>query len=251
VEETFVDQAQWAKLGQTPLYTDLHEWKKSLLLRLDRIRLNCGELCAINDKEALDRHKVDGASGSYAQLMVATSCPDLMNDEEIDTIDFTVPYPPPEELKPYYTMHGLVRYIDYRKINSIDSKLTKSEIWTVDYINQYRKKFDHEGVHPAPSFGKDSSLFLNAIRKYTEIVGKRVLVIGSEKPWVEAICIYLGASHVTTIELRTIINRHPQISVMTPAQFRQEWVEGNIDPFDVVVSFSFVEHHGLGRYVHL
>jgi len=39
-------------------------------------------------------------------------------------------------------------------------------------------------------------------RKLTEmdLAGKRVPVIGSQLPWVESICLSLGAAHVTTLE---------------------------------------------------
>jgi Caenorhabditis protein of unknown function, DUF268 len=75
-----------------------------------------------------------------------------------------------------------------------------------------------------------------------------VLVIGSINPWVEAISLALGAAHVTTLEYATIRSEHPRHSAATPAQFRQLYESGRLEPFDIVVSHSSLEHSGLGRY---
>jgi hypothetical protein len=75
-----------------------------------------------------------------------------------------------------------------------------------------------------------------------------VLVIGSEKPWIEAICLGLGASHVTTLEYGRINSMHPQVQTLTPGDFRDRYQKGTLAEFDVVVSHSSLEHSGLGRY---
>ena len=75
-----------------------------------------------------------------------------------------------------------------------------------------------------------------------------VLVIGSGSPWVEALCLYLGAAHVTTLEYGKLRTNHPQLSVYTPDEMRDLRARGALHQFSVIVTFSSVEHSGLGRY---
>ncbi len=58
---------------------------------------------------------------------------------------------------------------------------------------------------------------------------------------------YLGAQHVTTLEYGKIKSEHPQISTMIPEDMRKEWKK-YMESFDAVLTFSSVEHSGLGRY---
>jgi hypothetical protein len=57
-----------------------------------------------------------------------------------------------------------------------------------------------------------------------------------------------GASHVTTLEYGAIVSRHPRVSTLTPDEARIAFVNGNLPVFDVIVTYSSVEHSGLGRY---
>lgn len=84
--------------------------------------------------------------------------------------------------------------------------------------------------------------------RHLDVRGKRVLVIGTEIPWVEVALIVSGAAHVTTLEYGKLVSEHPQISTATPASIRESFLRGGIVPFDAVVTFSSVEHSGLGRY---
>jgi len=74
-----------------------------------------------------------------------------------------------------------------------------------------------------------------------------VLVIGSEIPWVEACVLSSGAKHITTLEYGEIVSEHPNVSTMKPSDFRAH-MDLFMGHFDAVVSFSSVEHSGLGRY---
>ena len=78
-----------------------------------------------------------------------------------------------------------------------------------------------------------------------------ILVIGSQIPWIEAILLEKGANHVTTLDYGAIENYHPNITVITPEQLRNSYMEGRYldvnQLFDCVVTFSSLEHSGLGR----
>jgi len=87
-----------------------------------------------------------------------------------------------------------------------------------------------------------------AIKYKSYIEGKRGIVIGSEDPWVEAILLHYGAGKLLTVEFGKIISEHPQIDTMVPKEFTEKFLNGRIEQFDFGMSFSSLEHDGLGRY---
>lgn len=80
------------------------------------------------------------------------------------------------------------------------------------------------------------------------VKGKRGCVIGSETPWLEALLLASGAEHITTIEYGAINSEHPQLRTLTPEGLRDEFMRGELEPFDFCFSYSSLEHSGLGRY---
>merc|ERR1719499_533113 len=81
-----------------------------------------------------------------------------------------------------------------------------------------------------------------------DLKDKSVLVIGSEKPWLEAMSIHYGARQVTTLEYGAIYSEHPKINTFLPHEFRKAYLDGTLELFDAVLTFSSLEHPGLGRY---
>lgn len=83
--------------------------------------------------------------------------------------------------------------------------------------------------------------------------GKRILILGSSKPWLELLCFQLGADEILTVEYRKI-NWSP------PADLAGRWTSSTFDEilqpdvqealegYDVFLSYSSLEHSGLGRY---
>eukprot|EP00941_MAST-03F_sp_MAST-3F-sp1_P002767 g2767.t1 len=82
------------------------------------------------------------------------------------------------------------------------------------------------------------------------IVNKRVLVAGSQSPWLEGMSLAFGASSVTTSEWVNVKNLSQGYShvntVKAPEGLVDEIKKNGL--FDAVLSFSSVEHDGLGRY---
>ena len=74
------------------------------------------------------------------------------------------------------------------------------------------------------------------------------MVIGSQKPWIEAILLFLGAGHVTTMDYASIENSISNLTTILPLDLTQMYIKGV--RFDGVISFSSLEHSGLGRYEH-
>ncbi|CAL6339225.1 unnamed protein product [Bathycoccus prasinos] len=84
-----------------------------------------------------------------------------------------------------------------------------------------------------------------------EIMNKHVLVIGSERPWLEGMLLAFGAKFVTTLEYGSIIAEHPQLDTITVTELNSA-VRDNatkyLGSFDTAFSYSSIEHAGLGRY---
>jgi len=90
-------------------------------------------------------------------------------------------------------------------------------------------------------YGETDSYLYEALETHP-IKGKDVVIVGSESPWYECICLHFGAN-VTTIEYRDVTCDIPGVTVMRPDEFQR-----NPRKFDVVLSISSIEHDGLGRY---
>ncbi len=64
----------------------------------------------------------------------------------------------------------------------------------------------------------------------------------------ETTLLKVGVGHITTLDYVQINSEHPQISTITPGPFAKAYLSGTLPQYDAVVSYSSVEHSGLGRY---
>ena len=91
---------------------------------------------------------------------------------------------------------------------------------------------------------------VNRIRYHLEnhfdTKNKSFLVIGSQLPWIESLLLYLGAK-VTTLEYNPYKTNHPNVTCITPKEFSKFVKEDKAPLFDAAITFSSVEHSGLGR----
>ena len=249
------------RLGQTLLSNDSSprsDWERTLLARLDRIRENCGELCAINNLQSLEKYTVkpkNETAVSMRQLKVPVDCDAIMLDEEIDASDNAIPKAPPEELIPYYTMGGAIDR-GFLYVNQTYAGTTAGiPVWTQGMIDrQFQKiwKLEQQNFTQrrigVGSYGRQSTEMFLRVKEYIPMKNARVLVIGSEAPWLEGAALYLGASEVVTLEYGRIESRVPKLIPYLPSEFRELYRNKTLGLFDVVLSFSSVEHSGLGRY---
>jgi hypothetical protein len=97
------------------------------------------------------------------------------------------------------------------------------------------------------NYGKESTAELVQALLQLNVSGASVLVIGSERPWVEACLLSLGARLVTTLEYGSITSTHPRVRALTPGAMRSAALS-YMGSFDAVASYSSLEHSGLGRY---
>jgi len=71
--------------------------------------------------------------------------------------------------------------------------------------------------------------------------GKKCLVLGSISPWIECLLLHFKAESVTTLDYITP-NCNYKIHTLTMDNYKKEM------KYDLIVSFSSLEHDGLGRY---
>ena len=75
------------------------------------------------------------------------------------------------------------------------------------------------------------------------IKGKYVAVVGSTSPWIEAMLINLK-NNVTTIEYNVPENKYENLQCKDYFNY----FKNNKETYDAVVTYSSIEHSGLGRY---
>lgn len=221
---------------------------------LAEIHAGCGELCT-NDK---GRHvPLDGVSdanlpfaGYFSYRVVAdVSCCDLFAHPLLDAP--AVRWPPPRD------MPEVMRdeFLGFREDEVLLTKQYHQErfsggkaatpVWTVKSIESMKKQ-SMDGKLIGNYGGKGTAKLRGYAAKYCK--GKHVAVVGSKSPWLEAVLLGAGARHVTTIEYGAIVSQHPKVTTLTNAEFNERFLDGSLEPFDAFMSFSSMEHAGLGRY---
>ncbi|WKY07373.1 hypothetical protein Q1695_007093 [Nippostrongylus brasiliensis] len=96
-------------------------------------------------------------------------------------------------------------------------------------------------------YGVEGLSVFHALRDYP-VNNMSGLVIGSQTPWVEVLALKSGAREILTVEYHNIeITGTKKIKRVHPIEFAENW-KNNVDSFDFVISFSSLEHSGLGRY---
>ncbi|KAI1709519.1 hypothetical protein DdX_11307 [Ditylenchus destructor] len=158
---------------------------------------------------------------------------------------------PPENLEPRdkFSLNSYARIMPcYMKTvfkNDDDSVKKKSDAtWSKAEID---KEIADGRAGKFNFFPYKDSMSVYHATKYHNIVGKVGAVIGSLTPWVEVLCLMNGAKHLFTVDYQKADIGHPNVSFIHAL----ELVKGRdiyVDTFDFVVSYSSIEHSGLGRY---
>ena len=86
------------------------------------------------------------------------------------------------------------------------------------------------------------------MKQYIEVRNKKILIIGSEAPWIEIIALNNGAKKVTSVDYRVPPCEDKRIELITTHELEERFRQNELPLFDVVISFSSIEHSGLGRY---
>ena len=140
----------------------------------------------------------------------------------------------PEELYKEFTLNGIIS-LQYRYFNNT---INQPRIYTKENVNQLIQKVSKKEIF---YYEETNKWIYEALDKYS-IKNLTVAIMGSTKPYCEAICLYYQGIPVT-IEYNKIISEDPRITCLTVDEF-------DTNPFHVDAAFSIssFEHDGLGRY---
>jgi len=140
---------------------------------------------------------------------------------------------------------------------TIDGQCPVSRIWYFDESSGKKKRFTAKQFRNLLKLDnvtninhyQDKNVLKPALFKYKHLIqGKHVAVVGTERPWAEAILLNFGAKNVTTIEYSPLIIEDERVSTITPYLVAKQFISGQAVPFDMVFTYSSLEHSGLGRY---
>jgi Caenorhabditis protein of unknown function, DUF268 len=212
--------------------------------RIDKLLVGCGDICNTG---------LQGVESKFfPRISKSVDCAGLWGNAEIDASRPPGPAPEiPASMLKHFVYGGRVtmgRYTnDLLNQQYLDTTQKMSPVWTQELIDDW---VDQCGKGQLPgNYGVESTrTLLEGLKQMTSIRGGNVLVIGSENPWVEACVLFAGALTVTTFEYGAIVSKHPKVKTLVPSAARAAFAEGTLPLFDAVVTFSSVEHSGLGRY---
>jgi len=164
----------------------------------------------------------------------------------LDEIEFhntkVAPRSIPDKFVQAFTMNGEIPIYDWY----IDETVQTNVVWNDPMMEEYTNKFTVENLMNK-EVGLDgygaSHMVYNALCDIDNLSEKNVCVVGSQKPWIEFICLLKRVKSLTTVEYNPPICNHPNIKIITYDEFV------NSDRvYDIIISFSSIEHSGLGRY---
>ncbi|VDI05928.1 saposin [Mytilus galloprovincialis] len=213
----------------------------NLSYELNSVLQACGQLCNTSRK---------GLPGPYFDHILAPiDCNAILKNEYVDR-GHGLPLAPatiPIELMNEYSMNNRIP-VRYWHLNSqYLGKKASSPVWTVKAIEDLIIQAK-EGKLKGNYGEEETNALRDGLKHAPGVKDGRVLVIGSEFPWVEACVLEAGAREVVTLEYGSIISEHPKVKTMVPFVFRMRYLNNTLGTFDAIVSFSSLEHSGLGRY---
>lgn len=147
----------------------------------------------------------------------------------------------PQELLKDFTLNKQIPII----YQFVDESNTHEKInWDLiiqKYLDNFTpQNFFSNNIGPEVYAGASKLLFESFYKYFVN--HKKVAVIGSIEPWIEAILLNLQ-NVVTTVEYNVPKINHEKLNAI----HYDEFVESE-NVYDVIVSFSSIEHSGLGRY---
>eukprot|EP01006_Ploeotia_vitrea_P038970 TRINITY_DN662_c0_g1_i1.p1 TRINITY_DN662_c0_g1~~TRINITY_DN662_c0_g1_i1.p1 ORF type:complete len:285 (+),score=10.20 TRINITY_DN662_c0_g1_i1:25-879(+) len=146
----------------------------------------------------------------------------------------------PQTMYNEMTQNGTIPVLlDYACQCQTGSTAKKRTDYTEDLVNLYLQRTNDR---EADRYGHTDSWLYDAIDLFP-VYGKDVVIMGSQTPWYESVCISNSAGRCTTLDFQAINSTHPLLHTMTLAEY-----DKNPKQFDIAISISSFEHDGLGRY---
>ncbi|CAJ0953487.1 unnamed protein product, partial [Mesorhabditis belari] len=184
--------------------------------------------------------------------LIGKTCPEVFERWLVTANKTPAEKPPveiPDEFWNEYTLFGRIPigrgYIDHRLASVNDRVGPTAKKWTgID------KQFEPgAGMFAGATYGHQTKVVLDALQMFEKYIkGKNGAVIGSQRPWAEVFALKAGAASVLTIEYQELeIETKQPMKWIHPVKLAKEWTSYE-ETFDFMISFSSLEHSGLGRY---
>jgi hypothetical protein len=124
--------------------------------------------------------------------------------------------------------------ISEKQLPILHRNLFKFGIWSKEYINKLIEEPSEPEDYPNVLTDLENCL------KNIKLKNKKILVIGSITPWIECFLLKNGAEQVYITDVNFIEIEDSRIIFVNTNNLKEK--------YDIIVSFSSVEHIGLGRY---
>lgn len=214
----------------------------NMLRKIESIKQDCGELC--------DTFRTGTPGHFFNQTTANFSCDSIFRNKFIDLKHQPekCPHGIPTSVVNDFIMNGKMVLKKWYLCSKSKDTWDRFDLeWTKDGIDRQIKQAENGTLYG--TYGhKVTNIVLDAMRSTENIHRGRVLVIGSVKPWIESCALSLQASETVTVDYGDIKSSHPRIRTMTPIEYRERFLNNTLGKFDAVISFSSLEHSGLGRY---
>jgi hypothetical protein len=229
--------------------------------------LDCGDSCVYVGLEAKDEEKEEekgkqegggkasnGPTVPVRKLSRKMHCPTswLRLLSSCPAGEWPPPKNVPEELQGAFTMGGRAAVSEWYFSQRYSGSDAFHSHWTAsDLSTRIASASLDDAMGGIRTYGMNETRYMDhAIARHAKgsIADGVGVVWGSELPWVEVLLARHGAKRVVTVEYGRIkVDEHPVISATTPSQFAAMMLT-HPRSFDFAVTYSSLEHSGLGRY---
>ncbi len=219
-----------------PLKTVYENLKKTVA----SVKKSCGEICD---------QTISGKPGKYFdEIHKKVDCDALFSNPDID--DPSQFHDPPSRipkwLKDEYSYSGKIP-IDYNYYYDDSKGQHHYSHWNQTIIDIITNQFDTD-TFQGPYGKKYADMLDDFMKNHIDLKDKQVIVIGSHTPWIEMMAVKNGAKKVLSVDYNEINSDHPQIDTMHALELNKRYLDRTLPQFDVLISYSSLEHSGLGRY---
>jgi len=209
--------------------------------RIEMIRQVCGDLC--DTSKNITPGDFIGSVSAKVDCQTLFQSPYLHHSGDLPPQSWGMLPPTLQEL---YTYGGRVAVHDQFLNTAFEGTGRDTPtVFSKEHVEAYISAW--EAGTPKDTYNNGSNL-VAAAADYVNVTGKTVLVIGTQDPWLEAVLLTKNPKKVVTLEYGYFISEYPGYEFIRMEDFRRKYLNGTLDTFDAVFSYSSLEHSGQGRY---